>query len=205
MSTQSPMIGEIITLGRYPYEISGAVRPIEWQIMQVEAERMLVLARQPLAARPYAMTQEPTCWENSDLRRWLNEEFLREAFTEAELERILGAAELPEAGTDAFLWQMFGMYTTTESIQERVFIPMAQDLAQWYPQEEASSLFYCDAEAEATPWAQEQGATEGCWWLRESMQQAPMAYICSPCASVGFSMISETNLQGVRPAMWLRR
>ena len=205
MLSQSPMIGEIITMGRYPCGAGGEVHPIEWQVMEVEEERVLVLARHILEARPYGMSPEPTCWETSDLRRWLNEEFLPQAFSEAEIGRILGEAELPEAGMDAFLWQMFGMYTTTGGIRERVFVPMVEDMARWYPQEAESAMFYHGAEAEATLWAQEQGATEGCWWLRESMQQAAMAYICSPCASVGVSAISETNLQGVRPAMWLRR
>jgi len=205
MSIESPMIGEIITLGRYPYEENGDVQPIEWQVVEVEDERVLVLARQILATRPYAMQGVPTYWEQSDLRRWLREDFLREAFTEAEIERICGQAEPEATDMSRFLWELAGMYDTTAGLQDRVFVPLSEDLGRWFGAD-AQDLFYHAAIAQPTPWAVAQGAeANGCWWLRDSMSQMPMASICSPCGSVGASMLREGNLQGVRPAMWLRR
>ncbi|MDY5986458.1 MAG: DUF6273 domain-containing protein, partial [Lachnoclostridium sp.] len=43
-----------------------------------------------------------------------------------------------------------------------------------------------------------------CWWLRSSSNQSPFAYIVSPVDSIGFSMIDPNNLQGVRPAIWVK-
>ena len=63
---------------------------LSWHVIDVRDGRaMLLLARDQLDWMPYHAKDESVTWETCSLRKWLNEEFYRKAFSAAEKERIL--------------------------------------------------------------------------------------------------------------------
>ena len=72
---------------------------LTWRVMEVdEAEgKALILCDYALKDAPFSRSLNNCNWEASTLASWLNGEFLNEAFTKAERERILSA---PEPGPD---------------------------------------------------------------------------------------------------------
>jgi len=70
-------IGNIISFG-----------DIEWRILDIESDRKLVISEYILELRPFNNTQQTTSWENSDIRTYLNNEFINNNFTDTEQARI---------------------------------------------------------------------------------------------------------------------
>jgi len=51
--------------------------PIQWQVLKVEYDRALLIAKSCVEEMPYNASNSSVRWENCTLRQWLNEEFLR--------------------------------------------------------------------------------------------------------------------------------
>lgn len=200
-------VGEMIRLGHYPQGANGEIQPIEWKVLTTLPDRALVLAEKVLDWQTFHIENAPTRWEHSSLREWLTQEFFQTAFTEEEQE-VIFHPENTEDPTGDLLWSLFGMETTTDAYTDPIFLLGVSDINEFYPNE--SSLFCPGAEAQMTPWAEAQNPEADqiggnvSWWLRSSFSNRPMAYIVSPVASVGMSVISAEYAQGVRPAMWVK-
>lgn len=62
---------------------------IEWEILDTEGEKALLLSKYVLDCCPEVFDDRSITWEDSDVRRWLNDDFLNKAFTSAEQQAIL--------------------------------------------------------------------------------------------------------------------
>lgn len=197
-------IGDTFYFGQYsPTEVQEK-QPIEWQVLDKQENRILVLSRYILDAKPFHAEEEITRWEESSLRLWLNEEFYQEAFSEEEKEWIDYNEEFEDPDGE-FLWKMLGLETITSGIPDAVFLLNCTDMDTYFPGEDS---FHDGASTEMTELmkntAEEKDYYENCWWLRSSMTNWSMAFIVSPCDSIGVSAVRANNVQGVRPAMWLK-
>ena len=63
--------------------------PIEWIVLDEADGKTLLLAKDCLASLPWHNAHMAVTWDKSDLRAWLNGEFLQTAFTAEEQGRIL--------------------------------------------------------------------------------------------------------------------
>lgn len=74
-------VGDIIEFGSYPYEADGTEKPIEWQILEKYTDgTALVISKYGLDSVKYNSTKTEVTWENSTIRKWLNNEFYNKAF-----------------------------------------------------------------------------------------------------------------------------
>ena len=80
--------GDIIEFGKYPQGADGSVLPIEWIVLDVNEKEALLISRHGLERKKYNETRTPITWEDCDLRKWLNNDFLKYAFSEEEIQRI---------------------------------------------------------------------------------------------------------------------
>lgn len=68
-------------------------RPITWQIVEREGDRVQLLATEAIAVLPFSTDDSHgfghNLWQDSSLREWLNGEFLTHAFTPSEREVLL--------------------------------------------------------------------------------------------------------------------
>lgn len=95
--------GSFITFGKYPQGADGEIAPIEWQVLAVSANEALLISRYGLESFSDSDDSNspdliPIKWETSKLRRWLNGDFLKEAFSEDEVQRIR-EIEIPNFGS----------------------------------------------------------------------------------------------------------
>lgn len=63
-------------------------RPIKWRVLSVEGDEALLLSDKILDMHTYCDKRMDTSWENSDVRRWLNNEFATAAFNSQEQSAI---------------------------------------------------------------------------------------------------------------------
>lgn len=79
--------------GRYPFDAGGKVEPLEWVVLESPrfGSRYVYLAtRYGIEARSFDSKGRGN-WSNSELRQWLDNEFIKKAFTRdeaAEIERV---------------------------------------------------------------------------------------------------------------------
>lgn len=62
--------------------------PIAWKILKVEDGKMLLLAENPIAQKPFHDEIKSVTWETSSLRAWLNGEFMK-SFSEEQQNQII--------------------------------------------------------------------------------------------------------------------
>lgn len=74
--------GDIIYFGTY----NNA--PIAWKILKTESDKMLLIAENPIAQKPFHDEIKKVTWETSSLRAWLNSEFI-ESFSAEQKNQIL--------------------------------------------------------------------------------------------------------------------
>ena len=79
---------ETIYFGNYPQGANGEVEPIEWQVLRRDNEGLLVISKYALDYQPYNEDLVDITWSQCTLRRWLNSEFINQAFSESERAQI---------------------------------------------------------------------------------------------------------------------
>ncbi|MBQ7502315.1 hypothetical protein IJT93_06320 [bacterium] len=78
------LVGERFDFGRYPQGPNGEVKPITWRVLRSGSDALLVISEYGLDAGPYNEKRVSITWSACTLRRWLNGEFFRKAFSPQE-------------------------------------------------------------------------------------------------------------------------
>lgn len=166
-------VGSTVAFGTY----QG--KDIVWKVLCRDGYRCLLLAEEPVVCKPYHRERINITWSTCDLRKWLNRQFLDEAFTFQERMSIL--LMMHRNDTD-HRWDKENGPDT----KDKVFIFNKQDLDTYLPHKEDRAI---------GQW----------WWLRghgcsNLNQQA--VYNDGTVYENGVS--SNSAEPGVRPAMWIR-
>ena len=79
-------VGDYIEFGTYEQDndASNGKEAIEWLVLETQDDKILILSKYGLDCKAYSVDWEDITWETCTLRKWLNEEFINEAFTESE-------------------------------------------------------------------------------------------------------------------------
>ena len=186
-------VGDSFQFGEYEQDKNGDFKsPIEWKILKKEKDRILMISKYALDAKPYNTTAANVTWEDCSLRKWLNGTFFESAFSQDEQ----GLIEV----------------TSIESSQDKVFL---------LSRTEAQSYFKTDEERQVrnTKYAVEKCDdkyyAKCCfWWLRsqtdESSWSGNAADIVAGSGSLVeyksvvpcMSRVDDSNMS-VRPAIWV--
>ncbi len=100
-------VGDQIIFGSYEQDndTTDGKEVIEWIVLAKESDRMLVISKYGLDAKAYNDESRIKTWEDSTIRKWLNDDFFNEAFSYIERERIQNtkviAEDNPQYGTKA--------------------------------------------------------------------------------------------------------
>ena len=80
--------GAYVKFGSYPQNNIAVKESIEWLVLDVNGNEALLVSRYGLDCKRYHHEFTEITWENCDLRKWLNADFLEMAFPEEEQHRI---------------------------------------------------------------------------------------------------------------------
>ena len=188
--------GKIFTFGHYEQDgnTANGAEPIEWIVLAVEEDRVLLLSRYALEAMPYNTANVAVTWETSTLRKWLNTDFLSAAFTAKEQAVILvttvdnsqtqgkSSHKTPGGRNTAdklFLLSYKESQTYLSSPKERQCVPTQ----------------YVRSQASHT------ADTIG-WWLRSPGSSSRHA-MCYGLRGSSIHSLCDVQTYAVRPALWL--
>lgn len=204
--------GDVITLGTYPQDENGSVRPIKWQVLEVKDGKALIISEYGLDCKPYNTEETDVTWETCTLRAWLNQDFMNTAFTPSEQGLI---AETKLVNEDNPMYGTKGGNDTTD----KVFLLSLNEVLEYFDltlnNGQEDSEVYCFGEGSGafpTEYCVKQGLTRvyaTCrWWLRSPGQTNTMA-ACSLGRRTGPGFFVNNDGAGakygvaVRPAMWI--
>ena len=106
---------------------------IEWIVLEKDEEnhRVLLLSKYLLDSYCYNESTENVSWENSDIRKWLNEDFYNAAFDEKEKERIIETELNNEYSLDKTV--RYAEYLNKDSkTKDKVFLLSAEEVAKYF-------------------------------------------------------------------------
>ena len=196
-------IGESFYFGKYEQDTydSNGKEDIEWIVLDKKNNALLIISKYALDCIEYDYGWRETTWADCYIRDWLNNTFLRTAFSKEEKNKILN---LPVQNSNNMAYYTYGGIDTTD----RIFL-LSIDEANRYFRSAQVRICY------STEYAKEKGASSNSflagagdpntnWWLR-----SPGGYQnCAACVdSEGyvnlFGFFSDYVRCGVRPAMWI--
>ena len=81
-------IGDKITFGAYKRKKISGKEPIEWLVLDKNENGILVISDKGLDCKQYTERYESVTWETCTLRKWLNGDFYKSAFSVREKKLI---------------------------------------------------------------------------------------------------------------------
>ncbi len=98
-------VGDVITFGTYEQDNNSdnGKEAIEWIVVSKEDGKLSVISKDYLDSKPFNEGGYKACvWKDSSLRRWLNGEFYKNAFTDEDKAKIVEETLKTLAGKDEF-------------------------------------------------------------------------------------------------------
>ena len=194
---QNARVGSTVFFGSFEQDnnTSNGKEDIEWIVLARESKRILVISRYVLDFQRYNESDSNVTWESCSLRRWLNMEFLNEAFSGAEQAMIpnvtVSADKNPESDTNP------GNDTT-----DQVFLLSISEVNEYF----ASDY---DRQCHGTWYCFKQGASKfsegSClWWLRSpGYDSSRAALVYFDGGVIGNGRDVDYSDVAVRPTLWI--
>lgn len=117
--------GDIIQFGYYEQDgdHENGSEPIEWTVLDAENNKIFLLSTKLLDFKTF--NEGSACyWNESNLKKWLNNEFFQHSFTEEEQKRIL---------TTKLETSVFGNPFETIISEEKLFLMSIEEVEHYFP------------------------------------------------------------------------
>jgi hypothetical protein len=159
---------------------------IEWEVLAKENGKALLISKYALDCKPYNQNNCKITWEECTLRKWINSDFINNAFSEEE-QQIIALTKNDTNGS-----------RTTE---DKVFLLSIEEANKYLTRETRKCT--------PTPYAKLHNAWSSgdnfCyWWLRSPSDiqgNAAIVYYGGGVRNIGFSVLNAYG--AVRVAMWV--
>lgn len=180
------IVGDYIKFGSYPQRDDATKTPIEWLVLNVSGNEAFLVSRYGLDCKRYHNSSaRDVTWKTCDLRKWLNNDFLKEAFSADEKQRIKLSDVMDEDDP--------GCNTSGgNNTRDRVFCLSLAEAKRYFKNDDERKCL-------ATHQAQKHRAHGPvCWWyLRSGARVGPMGRF----VECGYRVCSNESC--VRPALWV--
>ena len=172
-----------VKFGNYPQTANGDIQPIDWQVLAIEDNKMLLLSKYGLEAKRFDVSSNN--WKNSEIRQWLNGDFYNKAFSEQERKNI-NPSNLSDAGTT-----------------DNVFLLSKEEVERYFAK---NKLRKCNATEYAKATGDYVSSDNGYsyWWLRSLLflDDSLFVYYVNIYGAIRY-YYALMNFFVVRPAFWI--
>lgn len=190
-------IGKTIKFGYYEQDNnkSNGTEEIEWKVLEVNGNSALIISSYSIDGARYNYTLNDITWENSSLREWLNNDFLKDAFNSKQREMINTSTVLPDKNPKYDTYQ-------GNATNDKVFLLSIEEAKKYFASNNARK---CDPTKYVTEHCINiDGNSNNCWWLRTSgSTQSCAAYVVSDGSISYYGCHVGGSYYAVRPAMWI--
>ncbi len=188
--------GDEVTFGKYHYHNGVAKYGIEWVVLEADDESVLLISKYVLDVKKYNEKHTSVTWETSDLRAYLNGEFLAGAFSASEQKQIMTVRlenpDVPSQGT-----------LGGEDTEDKVFVLSNVEAEKYLVGKEYVYGIPTPYVNSVGVYLDEEGNTGRCWyWLRSpgSSQSSVSKIDYDGTVNYRGTMVDYSKY-GVRPAI----
>ncbi|WP_294413401.1 DUF6273 domain-containing protein [uncultured Ruminococcus sp.] len=187
--------GGYVTFGSYEQDndLSNGKEDIEWLVLAREDNKALLISKYALDVQPYSQHITEVPWENSFIRKWLNDTFLNEAFSLDEQDSIIMSTVTADENPLHKLSQ-------GNDTEDKVFLLSAAEAYEYF---ETDSARVCEMTDYC--YAQSPNLTRlPGWWLR-SLNAAHVAAVIDPykgSVQIGGDYVTVIS-PDIRPSIWI--
>lgn len=183
-------VGDIFVFGSYEQDndLSNGKEPIEWIVLDKKDNNILCISDKALECRQYDDTYSSVRWEKCELRKWLNDTFVDNAFSIEERAQILPIKNSEDNNSNS--------YNVT---QDEVFLLSSTEAKNYFP----SSI---ERQCKPTSYAIAQGVyadeKNNCrWCLRKDATSSLIEFV--NCIGDIFDVPIGVDFLAVRPVIWV--
>ncbi len=148
-------VGETVLFGTYPTSSSAKEEPISWTVVSMEGNKALLIADHVIDV--YNLNWNSQTWDKSSLRHWLNDDFVKTAFSDGEI----GALIETEVSADQ---NPFFDSEPGERTLDKVFCPSIVELNRLIPEQKERMRLPTDYAMKQGVWRDANGMAY--WWTR---------------------------------------
>lgn len=155
--------------------------PLEWEVLKYsdDAKSALVISKNIITEGKFAEKAKKYSWEKSDIRKWLNEDFLNTAFTKEE-QALIKTVEVSD------LWQ-----SGTKTTKDKIYL-LSKDEAYSY-------MLFADEYPDNLAACLSDGI-EYSWFLRDPYEKKNITVVSYDGV---FGYTSPYREFGIRPVFWI--
>ena len=176
---------ETIKFGNYWQSNDKNKEAIKWKVLAKENGKALLISKYALDCKPFNQNKCNITWEECTLRKWLNSEFINNAFSEEEQQAIV----------------LTRNETNDVETEDKVFLLSIEEALEYLPKKKRK--------CRPTPYAELHNAWYGdhnicCWWLRSSGYRQFYAAIVDCDGGVyNDGNYVSSGFNAVRVVMWV--
>ena len=153
---------------------------IEWTVLDEDSQGFFLVSNFILDNRPYG---DSALWKKSEIREWLNSDFLNDAFS------TKGAGKIIE-------------HTTSGTEKDKIFLLSVREVNEYFATDSSRKCH-------TTAYARSRGAvvtysTYGTWGLR-SLRGGDLHEFVTFSGEISRNGWTTGSSRGIRPAMWLKK
>ena len=197
-------VGDKVFFGKYPYDKDGNIQKIQWRVLDRKENSLLLLTEYGIDRKKYHEESEDITWENCTLRRWLNEEFLNNAFSDYE-KKLIQTTNVDNSQAEGY-----SEYRTKggNNTKDRVFLLSYKEVLEEYFASDEERICMPTAYAMRTDRLADEDTVACCWRLRSpGKMQDEIIYIHEEGSNVykdGSHGGTAVFFSGyIRPALWI--
>ena len=184
-------VGDIFVFGSYEQDndLSNGKEPIEWIVLDKKDNNILCISDKALECRQYNDTYSSVRWENCELRKWLNDTFVDNAFSIEE--RAILITENHEKNNQN--------YNTVAC--DEVFLLTSTEVKKYFPLD-------IEKQCKPTNYTIAQGAfadneNNNCrWWICQNTTLSLMTKFTDSKGKI-FDISNDNTSIAVRPVIWI--
>lgn len=190
----SAKIGDSVSFGRYEQDnnLDNGKEGIEWRVLDKKKDKVLLISQYCLDKQPYHTKDKAVEWKKSSIRKWLNETFFKEAFSEEQQNKILSVkVQNPRD-------RKFGT-KKEESTRDQIFLLSVKEAEKYFDQPKdrmTDGTIYLDINYVGDD-------TIDQWLLRTVRKNKKQAACVFENGNIDYSGVLTTESYGIRPALWV--
>jgi len=221
-SLEGIAVDDYIVFGEYPYTENGDKKPLQWIVREIKEDKLFLISRYVIDVMQYHTNSKRMNWDNSEIRKWLNSDFIQNSFEKGLSENIIPTRIEYRSYREFF----FDIERSNFCI-DKIFLLGFEELIKYYPtpcyanaKKINGGMPYSKRKATFTPYAKTKEYKDPLaieyvdhhiynYLLRDTIQNHIGCVISKPAdGSVnpwGFYSHKNTIPDGIRPAMWVKK
>lgn len=190
--------GDTVFFGEYEQDnlTSNGKEGIEWLVLDKMDDKALIISKYVLVDKAFDESGSNATWENCSLRKWLNADFINDAFSTDEQSKIqsthVATDKNPKIDVDS-----------GNPTMDKVFLLSVLEAEKYFSSAETKELFDIVAGSNVSNpwWLRTSGASGSIFNFSDGLQNCATLITISGAISYGGNPVGTAK--GVRPAMWI--